>query len=348
MQSFVTASAPEQDLAPNWNSEELDIIYVDDAEKMAECIKALRHPQVTRIGLDIETTGGLRPWHGTTRLIQVGVELPEPKQFLIDCWALDPAPLMPLMEDPQIEVVTCNGKYEQTHMHYRYGVILTNLYDVCYASRAITTQKNEPAREAQRTAGKDAEAPYRRQLRAINKNLEAQPELAEELKAQIVKVERNMRSARTRARNQVAKPRKIGNDFRRLMRRYVGRKISKTQQTSAWDSPQLSEAQCRYAAMDVAGLLDIRRAIGKDVQQRGLATEVDNANKEVLDRCLSELSSADVAATEFTRMARAMTHCGSKEQLEKLYRARGTMTLHHSFRRRMDDLYWRRQLELEN
>lgn len=347
--SFVTLEAEIDDLPATWNSEELNITYVDSTEGLAECLRALRDPRVTRLGLDIETTGGLKPWHGTTRLIQIGIELPEPKQFLIDCWAVDPAPLLPILEDPQMEVVTCNGKYEQTHLHYRYGVVLTNLYDVCYASRAITAQKNEPAREAQKAAVREAEAPYRTQIRALQSELENTEDNAaqEEIQEEIKRVEKNMRRARNKARRQAPSPRRIGNDFRRLMRRYVGKQISKTQQTSAWDSPELSEAQRRYAAMDVAGLLDIRRAIGKDVDQRGLSEEVDEANRQVLDKCLSELSSADLAANDYTRMARAMTHATSREQLDRLYYSRGQMTLHHSFRHRLDDLYRSRLSELE-
>jgi len=349
--SFVTAEveAPQElDLPKTWNSEKLNISYVDSVDALAECIKVLRDPQVIRLGLDIETTGGLSPCHGTTRLIQIGVELPEPRQFLIDCWAIDPAPLLPLLEDPRLEIVTCNGKYEQTHLNYRYGVVLTNLYDVCYASRAITAQKNEPNREIQSQAVRQAEAPYRSQLKRLRDQLgqaKAGQE-TEDLTAEIERAEKSLRRARGRARRSTSSPRKIGNDFRRLMRRYVGRKISKTQQTSAWDSIKLTENQRRYAAMDVAGLLDIRRAIGQDVAERGLQEEVSQANQQVLDRCLAAMSSVDLAATKYTRMARAMTHAADLQQLDSLYSGRGQMTLHHSFRHRLDDLYRRRSSEL--
>lgn len=346
--SMVIQEIEEAELPKNWNSEELNISYVSDQESMAECLKALRHPEVKRLGLDIETTGGLKPWHGTTRLIQIGVELPEPRQFLIDCWAIDPAPILPLLEDPQLEVVTCNGKYEQTHLHYRYGVVLTNLYDVCYASRSISAQKNEPAREAQRQASREAEAPYKAEIRSLasRRDKAESEEERDELNQEIARVERNMKRARTKARKEAPKPRKIGNDFRRLMRRYVGKKISKTQQTSEWDAPELSENQRRYAAMDVAGLLDIRRAIGRDVEERGLEAEVEAANRDVLDKSLTELSNADLAAQAYTRMARAMTHCETRDQLDSLYASRGQMTLHHSFRRRMEELYRERLQEL--
>ena len=345
---MVSEQLEEVELPLTWNSEELNITYVDTPESMVECLKALRHPDVNRLGLDIETTGGLKPWHGTTRLIQIGVELPEPKQFLIDCWAIDPAPVLPLLEDPQLEVVTCNGKYEQTHLHYRYGVVLTNLYDVCYASRAISAQKNEPAREAQRQVTKEAEAPYRSEIRRLASSRDQTEDEAEReaINQEIARVERNMKRARTKARKTAPKPRKIGNDFRRLMRRYIGKQISKTQQTSEGDADTLSEAQRRYAAMDVAGLLDIRRAIGRDVQERDLEAEVTLANSEVLDKSLQELSSADLAAVEYTRMARAMSNCESREQLDSLYNSRGQMTLHHSFRHRMEELYRRRAAEL--
>ena len=339
----------KEDLPLTWNSKELNITYVDSPEAMKECLEALHHPDVTRVGLDIETTGGLKPWHGTTRLIQIGVELPEPRQFLIDCWALDPSPVFPLLEDPQVEVVTHNGSYEQNHLYYRYGIVLANQWDTCYASRLAWKIKGEPAKDIERQAIRAAELPHRAKLRELTKNLQAAPNLEERtrIQRQIDREKLQLKRSREEARAKAPKTRTVKHSFKAVMRRYLNKQISKEQQTSAWDDPNLSEAQCRYAAMDVAGLLDVRRAMGKEIEERGLDEEVQVVNRAILDRSLEELSGGEDGRKHFDRLARALANARSAEQLDALVALQGQVTLHHTFRQKVQELYQRRLDEIQ-
>jgi hypothetical protein len=341
----------EDDLPQDWNSAELNISYIDNPASMAECVAALRHPDVSVVALDIETTGGLKPWYGSTRLIQLGVELPEPRQFLIDCWAIDPAPVFPVLEDPQVEILTCNGRYEQSWLHYRYGVVLTNLWDVSYASKVITKAKQDVTRARAKEQIKRAEAPYKERLRMLRKDQRAAVKAENtvevaRLDAEIKQAETEQAQAALDIKQAVVKPRKISNDFRRLMRRYVGKQISKTQQTSAWDDPELSDGQRRYAAMDVAGLLDIRRGLGRDVTERGLDSLVDEANRQVLELSLKELRNGDTCGHQFGQLARTMLHCRDVETLDRMFAMQGKMTLHYSFRAKVTEIYQQRRAQL--
>jgi len=351
MSSYVITDAVGSDSLPaTWNTDKLNIAYVDDPRALKECLQVLGHPDVTRIALDIETTGGLRPQSGTIRLIQVGVELPEPRQFLIDAWAVNPSSLMPLLQDPDIEILTCNGRYEQTWLGYHHGVQLNNLYDVCYTSRVITGLKNEPAKEAQKQALKEAESPFRKTLRQLDKELEEETnsEEAAKIERKIERLNRKRDRARREAKEGTPSPRKIGADFRRLMRRYVGKKISKTEQTSAWHSEQLTASQRRYAAMDVAGLLDIRRAMEKEVQQKGLQAESRQAAQSMIDSCIAEAGEIEVAPTDYVRLGKAMMNCRDRAELDRLYRGSGALTIHHSLRSNLPLLYQRRIDELSS
>jgi len=336
------------DLPLLWNSEELNISYVDTPEAMEECLQALKDPQVTRVGLDIETTGGLKPWHGTTRLIQIGVELPEPRQFLIDCWALDPSPVFPVLEDPQVEVVTHNGGYEQNHLYYRYGIVLTNQWDTCYASRLAWKIKGEPSKDAQRQAVSQAESPHRAKLRELNKKLKDAPTLEErnKIQRQIDREKLAMKRSREEARARAPRPRTVKHTFKAVMRRYLNKQISKEQQTSAWDDPVLNDKQRRYAAMDVAGLLDVRRAMGKELDERGLSEEVQVVNRGILDRSLEELAGGDDGRKHYDRLARAIANASTPEQLDELIALQGQVTLHYTFRQKIQELYQRRRGEV--
>ena len=341
----------ELDLPRNWNSETLNISYVDDAASLADCVAALTDPQVTRVALDIETTGGLKPWYGSVRLIQVGVEMPEPRQFLIDCWAVDPGDIFPVLTDENTEIITCNGLYEQSWLEYRYGVHITNLWDVSYASKAITKVKQDLTRENAKQQRKRAEAPYRQRLNDLRKahRSAAKAEDADALQhltQQVAQAEADLEAVIAQAKEDAPKPRKISNDFRRLMRRYVGKKISKTQQTSQWGDPVLSDAQRRYAAMDVAGLLDIRRGLGREIHERKLHLQVADRNEEVLDRARRELRSGDDCAYQFAQLARCLLHARTADQLEQMFALQGQMTIHHRFRPKLREIRAQRHADL--
>jgi len=348
--TFEGLTSEEADLPNDWNTKQLNVKYVDNEVALQACVRALRHQQVTRVALDIETTG-LKPWYGSIRLIQVGVELPEPKQFLIDCWQVDPGAIMPVLEDPQVEVITCNGRFEQTWLHYRYGVVLTNLFDVSYASKCITKKAADATRGRAAAMVKRVEKSYKEQLKELRKELRAATKdenalAVKRLEKRIAKVEGEMEAAVAQAKEQAPTPRKVASNFRLLMRRYTGKKISKTNQTSDWGADELDEGQRIYAAMDVAGLLDIRRPMGREIAEKELDDEVTTANNAVFDSSLRELESGHNCAHQFAQLARTMLHCRSVEQLDRMFSSQGQMTIHFSFRDKARELYERRRNEL--
>lgn len=240
----------------NYNSDNMQYSVIQTAEGIEELQQILASPAITRIGLDIETTGGLTAWDGSIRLIQIGIEEPEPREYLIDAWAVDPYPVLESMQKNQPEILTCNGKYEQQHLFYRYGVKLDNLYDV----QAV--------------------------FEAINK---------------------------ARYPKRKKKPQK---NFKALMRRYVDKAISKKQQNSGWNQPNLSPEQLKYAAMDVAGLLDIRRQIGLDVALSQTESAVEGQKYSVCNSALKTLAtSGKVHSVHADRLVRVISHARSQEEV---------------------------------
>ncbi len=271
---------------PDYNSAELNITYVTEPEQVAtDVADALAHPDVTRVGLDIETTGGLKPWQGTIRTIQVAVEDPEPRQFVIDLWETDAHPALEAFENPEIEVVTFNGMYEQLHLLHHHGCRITNLYDVCYASREVGK-----ARGGQR----------------------------------------------------------LKHSYRACMRRYLGRQISKTQQVSAWGAKALTLSQIRYGAMDVAGLLDLRRAVDADVRAYGVEDLVAEKNSLVLEKCENQLHSRFTDADRIARdrIIRGIRHSRTPAELEAIRNLQARMPLAHNDRQTVEAEYAARAHEL--
>jgi hypothetical protein len=266
------------------NSKQLNYSLVETPEAMDEMLAALSHPGVERIALDIETTGAFVPWDGSIRLIQIGIEEPEPRQFVIDVWKTDPTRLFPHLTNHTQEIVMCGGRYEQLHMLYRYGIEIDNVYDVTYASQAIT---------------------------------------------------------KTRGR-------KVRDNFKALMLRYTGKRISKEEQNSGWNQPELSLNQYRYAAMDVAGLLDIRRQIGLDVAQRGL----DSAARS---RFYSIISSAQKSVStngrsrhdQVIRMTRAIEYAATAEEAAHYRSFAPRLPITYAQEQELEAVYQARLLSLQ-
>lgn len=347
----------------DYNSRELNYEYVQDQAGLAACVQALRHPDVTRVGLDIETTGTTRPWQGTIRTIQVAVEEPEPRQWVIDVWHVPPGELLDVLADPEVEIVTCNGKYEQLHIMYRYGVEITNIYDVCFVSRVIGSAKKDEARSRLMARLAAVKARHQRsikeakeQIRAAKAALrkattdeeeQAASQALTDAEAALQDAKEAQLSALEEAKVNAPKLRKMRHDYQALMRRYVNKKISKAQQTSEWDAEELSIHQLKYGALDAAGLLDIRRGIAADIAARGLEAEAHAANQGIPDKVRDQIEMyGDTRHDQVERMLRAFAHAQSFEELEEFRSLLGRITLYAPHRSKLADAYQERKRAL--
>ncbi len=117
-----------------------------------------------------------------------------------------------------------------------------------------------------------------------------------------------------------AQGRKLKNSYAALMRRHVGKRISKTQQVSAWNAEKLSNAQLRYAAMDVAGSLDIRVPLGQKIRQAGLLEEARAFTELKLEAArVSAEAYRDLDTSGYMQMSRAFAHAQTLEELKELH-----------------------------
>jgi DNA polymerase I-like protein with 3'-5' exonuclease and polymerase domains len=72
-----------------------------------------------------------------------------------------------------------------------------------------------------------------------------------------------------------------GNALADLTERFLGTRLAKEEQKSAWGAPSLSDAQLRYAAADVLHLPELHRRLTQDIHAAGL-----DRTAEIERRCL--------------------------------------------------------------
>ena len=79
-----------------------------------------------------EDRAAFEPWNGTVRLVQIAAPGPDGGaiSLVLDCWAVDPAPLLRLLGDGR-RVLAHNARFEQSWITYRWGVDLGDLLDTC-------------------------------------------------------------------------------------------------------------------------------------------------------------------------------------------------------------------------
>ena len=118
------------------------IMVLRDAEQVREAVAQLAEQPV--LGFDIETActrlppdqreerGAFDPWNGTVRLVQIAAPLPDggAVAVVVDCWEVDPAPLLRLLGDGR-RVLAHNAKFEQSWVKYRWDIELTDILDTC-------------------------------------------------------------------------------------------------------------------------------------------------------------------------------------------------------------------------
>src|ERR1039458_5292768 len=92
-----------RDRPRDYNTGSLNYTYVTTPRELDKCKQALWN--MPRIGLDIETTGyspdengnmpvGNTEADGCVRLIQIAIDEPTPRQWVIDCFRVDPTPVL--------------------------------------------------------------------------------------------------------------------------------------------------------------------------------------------------------------------------------------------------------------
>lgn len=152
----VTAAAELPEPAgPNPPMVREDILPPRPPEPPVTTIKVLRTPAEVQqavellqdqpvLGFDIETActrlppeqredrAAFEPWNGTVRLVQIAAPGPDGGAVVVvlDCWDVDPAPLLRLLGDGR-RVLAHNAKFEQSWVKYRWDIELTDLLDTC-------------------------------------------------------------------------------------------------------------------------------------------------------------------------------------------------------------------------
>jgi ribonuclease D len=118
------------------------IVVLRTPEQVQEAVAQLADQPV--LGFDIETActrlpperreerDAFDPWNGTVRLVQIAAPSPTGDfvSLVVDCWEVDPAPLLRLLGDGR-RVLAHNAKFEQSWITYRWGIELTDLFDTC-------------------------------------------------------------------------------------------------------------------------------------------------------------------------------------------------------------------------
>lgn len=110
----------------------------------------------SHIGLDIETSGyvpdeqgelpkNFGPADGCVRLIQIAIDEPMPRQWVIDCFKVDPLPVLEYVwgtsRNPRwnhnLETVIHYAWFEQEWLAWHYGVKLGKIFDTCAVARKL-------------------------------------------------------------------------------------------------------------------------------------------------------------------------------------------------------------------
>jgi len=122
-----TGSTPHT-TEPSPTSGDDDYILIDRTEQLPAVADAIR--AAGRVGVDTETTA-LNPRDGKLRLVQIATPS---VTFVVDCFAVDPAPLFPALAD--VEVVGHNLQFDSLFM-MPLGFVPGRLFDTMLASQVL-------------------------------------------------------------------------------------------------------------------------------------------------------------------------------------------------------------------
>jgi hypothetical protein len=230
---------------------------VTDQKALTETIGVVARADA--IGLDIETTGydanyhpnGVRPTDGTVRTIQIAVRAPEPRQYVVDCWRVDPTPLLdaifntpakPWQHDPERETVVHYAWFEAEWLAHHYGVTLGKIFDTCAATRKLNSYNK--AQRASRRRGETGR----------NLFADVDPTFA--------------------STGEVLPDAKLATVAGALL----GVTLEKALQSAPWDQRRLTTAQVEYAALDAAVLLELAPILKERCDAAGVTADVEAAS----------------------------------------------------------------------
>lgn len=142
-----------------YKRDHINILYLTDKSDVKEAAYFIkRELKPSGIGLDLETAakaGRFGSFNGAIRTIQIGLDEPErgirPVQFLLDCFSVDPTPILPLLRTENVEKQIHYMDFEQEWAMLHLGITIGNVYDTCIAMQVIQKKlKDMPIEEAQK------------------------------------------------------------------------------------------------------------------------------------------------------------------------------------------------------
>lgn len=275
----------------------LNATLVTDAKALERAIRVI--VKADEIGFDIETTGydpayhpnGVQPPHGTIRTIQVALEEPDVRQYVIDCWRVDPTPLLdalfatpgkPWHQNPQRETVIHYAWFEAEWLAYHYGVTLGNVYDTCAAVRKLNAHAKAQHQKALKLKQKGREArslfdevPYEaagheNQLPTdgLGKALAGTPDVSSGSAPDGLAVLGHAPFSKPLADAKLAT----------VTQALLGIELDKGFQSRPWDNPRLTRGQVDYAALDAAVLVAIAPMLKEYCAAAGVTADVAGAS----------------------------------------------------------------------
>lgn len=126
-----------------FRDEYLAVEYIDTKAGLTRMLRELRELAPASVAVDYEVAmeSFRRQLDGAIRTIQIGVDDPDrgiaPRQWIVDCFRVDPAPVAKLLSDRKIEKQIHFADFEQQWTLARFGVGVENVYDTCRAWQVI-------------------------------------------------------------------------------------------------------------------------------------------------------------------------------------------------------------------
>jgi len=139
----------------------------------------------------------------------------------------------------------------------------------------------------------------------------------------------------------------VNNKLATLVSHYCGMEMPKENQASDWSQEQLRPDQVVYAAMDVATMPLIASELKRLASALGIEKEIDKriawVKKRIADRVerLQQQNSDDAG-----RIATALLRAETKDELERIWRARRQMTVFAEHSEQLQEIYGNRRKEL--
>lgn len=144
--------------------ENLKFDYIEDEVYLAQAIKKLKASKKP-IAIDFECAieSYSDKTRGALRLVQLGIETPrgerKGRQWIVDCFRVDPTPLIELFESEEIEKYIHFLFFEEDWATSRFGHSINHIYDTCIAWRGIQAYLSNGLRAAAHLAGDKGNLP---------------------------------------------------------------------------------------------------------------------------------------------------------------------------------------------